>query len=265
MSHAWSSRGGEHASISDRIRALIPPRLKRRVELFRMSSRIASYGYPAARRLVAAIESGADRKRIRELRTEMLSAYRNDPAGAAKYTDCHFWLALNLERAARLGLHRTRGLRIMDIGCGAGYFLAAARALGHECAGTDVPASHFNPVERRVYTEILEANGCRSYVSPLFIERFTPLPFVRDSYDLITAFWVCFNRHRQADEWGAAEWRFFIEDALGVVRRGGRIVLELNANPERYGEAGYYDAETAALFRSVGTLEGNWVTIQRSA
>jgi SAM-dependent methyltransferase len=265
MSHAWVSPGGDRASISDRIRALIPPPLTRRVELFRTLRRTATYGYPTARRLVAAIEGGADGRRLRELRTEMKSAYRNDPTGAAKYTDYRFWLALNLERAARLGLHRTQGLRIMDIGCGPGYFLAAARALGHECAGTDVPASCFNPVERRVYAEILEATGCRSCVSPLFIERFTPLPFERDSHDLITAFWVCFNRHRQADEWGAAEWRFFIEDALGVVRRGGRIVLELNANPERYGEAGYYDAETAALFRSVGSLERNWVTIQRPA
>jgi SAM-dependent methyltransferase len=204
-------------------------------------------------------------ERIHALRRKMRPAYRADPTSAAKYADHRFWLLLNLERAARLGLHASPELRVMDLGCGPGYFMAAARVLGHDCRGVDVPESWFTPVEREVYAELLGALKCGPHVSSLLIERFVPLPFEAAQFDLITAFWICFNRHRQPDEWGVDEWRFFVDDALRRLREGGRLFLELNEHPERYGELRWYDAATRAYFHSVGTVDRNCVTITRSA
>jgi hypothetical protein len=66
-----------------------------------------------------------------------------------------------------LGLHETSGLRILDIGAGPGYFIAAARASGYDCCGIDVPDTYFTTLERRVYSELLESIGCRRFVTRL--------------------------------------------------------------------------------------------------
>ena len=66
-------------------------------------------------------------------------------------------------------------------------------------------------------------------------------------FDLITAFWICFNRHRQPDEWGAAEWRYFVEDAIACLRPGGRLVLDLNENAARYGHSPDHEAALCVI------------------
>ena len=80
---------------------------------------------------------------------------------------------------------------------------------------------------------------------------------------ILTAFWICFNRHDQPDEWGAAEWKFFVEDALSHLREGGILHLELNANLARYQSLQWYDQETLQFFRSVGTVERNVVRVTK--
>lgn len=109
-------------------------------------------------------------------------------------------------------------------------------------------------VERRVSSELLSALGCSASVAPLLIERYAPISTAHRNRDVITAFWIGFNRHRQPDEWGAPEWRFFVEDALSHLREGGVLHLELNENPERYEFRRWYDQETLDLFLSVGTV-----------
>jgi SAM-dependent methyltransferase len=190
----------------------------------------------------------------------MLPDYQRDPVSAAKYSDYRNWLLLNIYRAACLQLHAGPRLHILDIGCGPGFFIAVNRALEHECDGVDVPEQYFTSVERKVYAELLAAFGCARYRSSLLIERFVPLPF-QTQFDLITAFWICFNRHRQPDEWGVEEWRFFVEDARRLLRERGRLYLELNEHAERYGTLRFYDAETLEYFRSVGDVDRGRITI----
>ena len=210
------------------------------------------------------IANTADLNRIDRLWKDVAPEYRRDRVCAAKYADYRFWLLLNTHRAARLDLHtERRRLRILDLGCGPGFFMRVGRVLGHDCHGIDVPEDCFTPLERRVYSEILGALGCDQLVSRLCIERFVPLPFEDQSYDLLTAFLICFNRHRQPDEWGTKEWRFFVNDALRLLREGGRLLLELNDNRARYGKAAYYDDDTLDYFRSIGTVDGRWVEITK--
>jgi hypothetical protein len=108
---------------------------------------------------------------------------------------------------------------------------------------------------------MLAALACDRYVSPLLIERFVPVSLPYRDLDAITAFWICFNRHRQVDEWGVSEWRFFVGDAVSHLRMGGFLHLELNSHPERYGSLDWYDEETLDFFHSVGTIRRGVVRI----
>jgi SAM-dependent methyltransferase len=242
---------------------VLPAAALRQLRIYREARRLRRYGSPTLNELPGTIEKAADMGEIQRLWQEMRPTYLKDRFSAAKYTDARFWLFMNTLRAAQLGLHTTPGLRILDIGCGPGYFMAVARALGHECDGIDAPEACLTAVERRVYAGLTEALKCRAHIRPLLIERFVPLPFDEGRYDLMTAFWVCFNRHRQADEWGVEEWRFFVEDVLRFLRKGGRMVLEFLENPARYGDLRFYDAATLAYFRSRGTVDGCNVVLVR--
>jgi SAM-dependent methyltransferase len=209
------------------------------------------------------VEESADAEAIAALWNRVAPVYRRDSVSAAKYAQPRQWLDLNAGRIAELGLDKASGLRVLDIGCGPGYFIALARALGHDAYGVDAPDSILNDVERDVYSSLTTALHCRAVVSPLLIERFQAMPFREEPFDLITAFWICFNRHRQPDEWGAAEWRYFVEDAITCLRPGGRLVLELNENAERYGALRFYDQPTREYFASVGIVQGGHVIVTR--
>lgn len=239
--------------------------VSRRVETAKLLWRIRQYGSPRLMTGYQEVSKRADLKRVERLRDDMEVALQHDPVSAAKYTDYEYWLLLNIHRLAELGLHTGAPLKILDIGCGPGYFLAATRAFGHDAHGVDVPAAYFTEIERRVYPELLASFGNTGHVSPLLIDRFVPLPFANNSFDLISAFWICFNRHRMPDEWGVKEWRFFVEDAQRVLRPGGRLYLELNENSDRYGELKFYDSATKSYFQSIGIADKARVIVPAGA
>jgi len=226
---------------------------------------IHSYGSRTLRQALACVKSSSDMKRVERLKREVDPIYRRDRFSAAKYADFQPWVLRNLHRAAQLGLHNSPALRILDIGAGPGYFVAVARALGHDCRGIDVPESYFSPLELRVYSEMLEALRCRKYVSPFAIQRFEPLSLLNQRYDLITAFLICFNQHDKPDQWGVSEWRFFVENALEHLSEGGRLFLGINENRKRYGKLTFYDEPLLAYFQSVGTVDGARVTIWKNS
>lgn len=245
-------------------KATLASALSGELHVFKLNRRIKQFKSQKLSNLPAAILEAADRDRIDRLREKVADIYKRDATSAAKYADPRKWLLLNTLRIGELGLHNTSGLRVLDIGCGPSYFLSGLRLLGHQAEGVDAPASYLSDVERLVYSELIEALHCTPYVKPLLIEPFVPLPFPERQYDLITAFWICFNRHRQPDEWGVEEWRFFIQDALLRLRPGGRLFLDLNENPERFGELRYFDQPTLDYFRSVGAVEKGRVSIPKS-
>ena len=259
---------GVHASSRPRslfgliTRSLVSPRsASRPLQIAKVWARIGQYGSVKLCRLPSQICENADLPRIERLAREMAPVLERDPACAAKYADYGYWIPFNVARIGALSLHTSTALRILDIGCGPGYFLAAAQACGHQCYGIDAPTNILSEVENRVYSETLAALGCDRYVSPVLIERFVPMSLPYRDLDAITAFWICFNRHRQLDEWGVSEWRFFVDDAVSHLRIGGFLHLELNSHPERYGSLDWYDNETLDFFRSVGTIQGGVVRI----
>src|SRR5262245_42679178 len=48
-----------------------------------------------------------------------------------KYFDVARFVRVNVERARRLGLDKCRGRRILDVGCGFGYFMRVCDYYGH--------------------------------------------------------------------------------------------------------------------------------------
>lgn len=218
---------------------------------------------PALRQALTKVEALAHSAPVVQLRQRVEPMYQREPTSAAKYATPRQWILVNALRAAALGLDTGSALRVLDIGCGPAYFLAIGRALGHQCYGVDAPETILTPLERDVYATLVQAFQCGEVVSPLLIERFKPLPFREQPFDLITAYLICFNRHRQPDEWGREEWRFFVEDAMTCLRRGGRLVLDLNENAERYGPLRFYDEATRDYFRSVGIVDQGKVAVLR--
>ncbi len=243
--------------------AMLPRTLLRQLLIYKLGLRVKQHGSRKLTDVAASVEKSMDSVKLRKLWEDVSEEYDRNPTSAAKYAKPRQWLLLNTLRAGDIGLHASSGLQILDIGCGPAYFMAVSRALGHSPEGVDAPASYLTPVERRVYSGLIDVLGCGPSVSPLLIERFVPLPFAENRYDLITAFWICFNRHRQADEWGVEEWRYFVEDAVRRLRPGGRLWLDLNENPERYGSLRFYDQPTLDYFRSVGAVQAGRVLVTR--
>src|SRR2546428_12458940 len=91
------------------------------------------------------LRADIDAERLREIRQR----YAGSPAGYAKYANVDPWLRLNRERVQDLKLHRSAPKRVLDLGCGGGFFLFILKNLGHTVLGLDV--------ERvALFTELLE-------------------------------------------------------------------------------------------------------------
>src|SRR5213593_3472961 len=121
-----------------------------------------------------------DRERAREIQQR----YANSTAGYAKYANIEPWLRLNRERVQDLKLHRSAPKRVLELGCGGGFFLFILKNLGHSVLGLDV-------AQVSLFTELLELFSVPRVVWR--IEAFRPLPDLGANFDWITAFSVNFN------------------------------------------------------------------------
>lgn len=160
------------------------------------------------------------------------------------------WCQDAMRRANALGLSRgyqAKPLRILDVGCGVPYFLAAARHLGHEVTGLDVPDNVMQESARIMgltYTEHV-------------IREDAELPRLA-VYDLITMFGV--NLRRADGQWWQWEdWRSLVKELLEHVDAGGRLVIQPNTGPhcsELLLDEARWQAEQLPVVVSV---DGLWV------
>jgi len=177
-----------------------------------------------------------DGERAREIQQR----YADSTAGYAKYANIEPWLRLNRERVQDLKLHRSAPKRVLDLGCGGGFFLFILKNLGHSVLGMDV--------ERvALFSQLLELFGVPRVVYR--ISAFEPLPDLGQKFDWITAFSVNFNLYHPAKQrWGTAEWDFFLHDLQHHLAEGGKAFFGLN--PLYNGD--YYTPELRDLFVSRG-------------
>jgi SAM-dependent methyltransferase len=152
---------------------------------------------------------------------------RPDAPRINRFSDIDHWLRVNIERAQDLWLDRTRPLRILDLGCGPGYFLYVCRCLGHQGLGLDID-------EQPLFRETTALLGVRRVISR--IEPRTPLPDLGEKFDLVTGHRVCFQKTERFgtgpgewNEWDRGDWQFFLDDVRNrILKPGGRILLDFN-------------------------------------
>ena len=156
-----------------------------------------------------------------------------------KYLDLDRWIGVNIRRIRQLELDVARPQRILDLGCGAGYFLYIAQLLGHSGVGLDMD-------RLPMFREITQLLGVHRVVQR--IDAFRPLPNFGRKFDLITAFMICFNNHKMPGLWGVPEWEFFLDDLAKHLKPGGRVWLELN---QEYDET-FYTPQLKEFFQKRG-------------
>src|SRR5437016_5685146 len=158
-----------------------------------------------------------------------------------KYLDLDRWIDMNIRRIREIELDLARRKRILDLGCGAGYFLYSAQLLGHSGLGLDVD---YVPM----FADITRLLGVSRVIRR--IRAFDPLPELGAKFDLVTAFMICFNNHKQTNLWAVAEWEFFLDDLARHLAPRGRVWLELN----REYDGTFYTPELKTFFQRRGAM-----------
>jgi SAM-dependent methyltransferase len=166
-------------------------------------------------------------------------AVANPGADWPKYLDLDRWIPINIRRIRQIELDLSRPRRILDLGCGAGYFLYIAQLLGHAGVGLDID-------RLSMFREVTRLLGVRRIVQQ--IEAFQPLPDFEGKFDVITAFMICFNNHKMPDLWKIPEWEFFLDDLAKHLTPRGRVWLELN---QEY-DGTFYTPELKEFFQRRG-------------
>ena len=185
---------------------------------------------------LAPMLANIDRERARQIQQQ----YAHSAAGYAKYANIEPWLRLNRERVQDLNLHRSAPKRVLDLGCGGGFFLFILKNLGHSVLGMDV--------ERvPLFGELIDLFGVPRVVYR--ISAFEPLPDVGETFDWITGFSTNFYLyHPSKERWGTGEWDYFLRDLQRHLAPGGKVFFGLN--PLYNGD--YYTPELRDLFVSRG-------------
>jgi SAM-dependent methyltransferase len=155
-----------------------------------------------------------------------------------KFLDLERWVDINIRRICEIELDLARPKRILDLGCGAGYFLYIAQLLGHKGLGLDLD-------QLPMFGDLTRLLGVRRVIWQ--IKAFEPLPDL-GKFDLITAFLICFNRHKQTNVWGVPEWEFFLDDLAKHLAPRGRVWLELNQEHDET----FYTPELKEFFQKRG-------------
>lgn len=177
-----------------------------------------------------------DINRLREIQRR----HSGSPDRYVKYANVEHWLGINLPRVEELKLDRSPPKQILDLGCGAGFFLFLIKQFGHSGVGLDVG-------DYPVSNELIELFGVERLTWR--IRAFEPLPDFGRQFDLITAFSAAFNRNQDETRgWTSDEWQFFLNDLDRHRKPDGQILLEINSGKDKR----YYPTEVREFFLERG-------------
>jgi cyclopropane fatty-acyl-phospholipid synthase-like methyltransferase len=194
-----------------------------------------------ARPLAAKADTLVDQVKFQQV----IAKHSSDGPDSTKYFDKQRWLRAKMMRVIELGLDKSPPVSVLDLGCGAGYFLFCCKYFGHNVHGIDLPNYQF-------YTDMIALFGLSRTGSR--IEAYKALPALGRRFDVITAHQMCFNGHKTDNVWGVDEWDFFLGDLqANLLNPGGTIALEFNKeySDEFYTEElrKYFESQSARIFR----------------
>jgi cyclopropane fatty-acyl-phospholipid synthase-like methyltransferase len=190
-----------------------------------------------ARALAARADASMDQSKFQQV----IASHRSEGYDSYKYFDKQLWLRSKMMRAIELGLDKSAQSSVLDLGCGAGYFLYCCKYLGHSVHGLDLPDYEF-------YRDMIALFGISR--TGFRVEPYKNLPRLGKRFDVITAHQICFNGHKTENLWGVDEWDFFLDDLEeNLLKPGGTIALEFNAEPS----IGFYTKEVRKYFESRST------------
>jgi SAM-dependent methyltransferase len=176
---------------------------------------------------------------LAEIDQNQLREIKQHHAGE-KYADIDHWLRVNRERVQDLKLHRCPPQRVLDLGCGGGYFLFILKRFNHSVLGLDVDKSP-------LFRELLDVFGVSRVAFE--IKPLQPLPNLQGQFDWITAFSIGFDRDRETNRrWGTKEWDFLLRDLQRQLAPGGKVYLTVNPFPN----GGYLTPELHDFFTRRG-------------
>jgi SAM-dependent methyltransferase len=182
-------------------------------------------------------------------RTEVAKLRERYPSGLNfpkinRFADVPYWIKINIERAQDLWLDRTPPLRILDLGCGAGYFLYVCNCFGHEVLGLDLN-------DQQLFRDTLALLKVPRVISR--IDPDIPLPDLGRKFDLVAAHRICFQRIEGAvsgKEWAPVHWKFFIDDIRSrFLNPSGRLLLDFNPRPDG---SSFFTRKLRSFFLSQG-------------
>jgi SAM-dependent methyltransferase len=187
-----------------------------------------------ARTLAAKANASIDQAKFQDV----VARHRSEGYNSYKYFDKQLWLRAKMMRVIELGLDKSQGSSVLDLGCGAGYFLYCCKYLGHSVHGVDLPDYEF-------YRDMIALFGISR--TGFRIEPYKNLPLLNKRFDVVTAHQICFNGHKTERLWGVDEWDFLLNDLEeNYLNRGGTIALEFNEEPS----IGFYTKEVRKYFES---------------
>ena len=190
-----------------------------------------------ARSLAAKADASIDQSKFQDV----VAKHSSEGYDSYKYFDKQLWLRSKMMRAIELGLDKSAQSSVLDLGCGAGYFLYCCKYLGHDVHGLDLPDYEF-------YRDMIALFGISR--TGFRVEPHKKLPPLRKRFDVITAHQICFNGHKTENLWGVDEWDFFLDDLEeNHLKPGGTIALEFNPEPS----IGFYTKDVRKYFESRST------------
>ena len=174
--------------------------------------------------------TGVDVEAIRQLTAKHKDGPLKNPSWL-KFCSVGLYGRLAVDWANYLRLERAPPrLKIVDLGCGFGYFVRCCKVLGHQAIGLDIDA----PLYRDAW-KLLDVN-----VLTHFITLDTSLPDALNDADLITM--VGFGLPRmdstddaiyEKDDINWSHYSIMLDNIIGKLKRpGGRLVCKLNVGRE---------------------------------
>jgi cyclopropane fatty-acyl-phospholipid synthase-like methyltransferase len=187
-----------------------------------------------ARTLAAKADAALDQAKFQEV----IAKHASEGYDSYKYFDKQHWLRSKMMRVIELGLDKSPHASVLDLGCGAGYFLYCCKYLGHSVHGMDLPDYEF-------YRDMIALFGIPR--TGFRIEAHRSLPQLGKRFDVITAHQICFNGHKTDGLWNVEEWDFFLgELEENYLNPRGTIALEFNEEPA----IGFYTRDVRRYFES---------------